>query len=218
MTAPPTVQLGDSDLVKESLSRPEAFAALFDRYSGMLYRYVSRRLGPETADDLVGETFLVAFARRDRYDPAYADARPWLFGIVTKLLSRHHRTEAARYRALLRSPTEERVESPADRVAAGVTARAARPALARALTTSPAAWRRPTWRPPCGSSWSRTGPTPPNPETSCGLSPPRTNCSRPCGTAPGEAPLLEDHRSQRRAGRYGTGDREGRSRPHPLLL
>ncbi|MCG5217790.1 RNA polymerase sigma factor [Streptosporangium sp. KLBMP 9127] len=134
MTAPPTAPTSDGALIAESRADPEAFATLFDRYSGMLYRYVSRRLGPEVAEDLVGETFLVAFARRKHYDVAYADARPWLFGIATKLISRHRRTEAARYRALLRSPAEVIVESPANRVAAGVTAQASRPALARALT------------------------------------------------------------------------------------
>ncbi|MBB2909363.1 hypothetical protein FHS43_000609 [Streptosporangium becharense] len=54
-----------------------------------------------------------------------------MFGIATKLLSRHHRTEAARYRALLRSPVEDTAESPAGRVAASVTAQASRPVLAR---------------------------------------------------------------------------------------
>lgn len=133
MTAPLTAQTRDCDLIDESRTRPEAFAALFDRYSGMLYRYVSRRLGPEIAEDLVGETFLVAFARRSHYDLAYADARPWLFGIATRIVSRHHRTEAARYRALRRSPAEDIAESPDDRVIAGVTAQASRPALARSL-------------------------------------------------------------------------------------
>ncbi|WP_248961697.1 RNA polymerase sigma factor [Sphaerisporangium perillae] len=134
MTAPPTTRgTPDAELIAESRGRPEAFAALFDRYAGMLYRYVSRRLGPEVAEDLVGETFLIAFRRRDHYDLAHPDARPWLFGIVTKLVARHHRAEAARYRALLRSPVETVVEGPADRVAAGVSATAARSALAPAL-------------------------------------------------------------------------------------
>ncbi|MFC4592471.1 RNA polymerase sigma factor [Sphaerisporangium corydalis] len=133
MTAPPTTRSLDSELIAESRTRPDAFAALFDRYSGMLYRYVSRRLGPEVAEDLVGETFLIAFRRRDHYDLTHPDARPWLFGIVTKLVARHHRTEAARYRALMRAPVEHTTESPADRVASGVTATASRPLLAPAL-------------------------------------------------------------------------------------
>jgi RNA polymerase sigma factor (sigma-70 family) len=137
MTAPPRVSACDAELIERSHGDPEAFAALFDRYSAMLYRYVSRRLGPETAEDVVGETFLVAFSKRHRYDLAHQDARPWLFGIATKLVARHHRSEAARYRALRRSPVDGPVEGPAERVAAGVTAWASRPALAAALAGLP---------------------------------------------------------------------------------
>ncbi|MFI6321361.1 RNA polymerase sigma factor [Nonomuraea sp. NPDC050556] len=138
MSAPTTLRGQDSDLIAESLADPEAFAALFDRYSGMIYRYVSKRLGPEPAEDLVGETFLVAFARRKSYDLTYTDARPWLFGIATKLVSRHHRTEAARYRLLLRTPGARDVESPVERVLAGVTAQASRGDLVKALAALPA--------------------------------------------------------------------------------
>ncbi|MEQ4720814.1 sigma-70 family RNA polymerase sigma factor [Nonomuraea sp. B19D2] len=138
MITQPATRGADSELVSASWTEPEAFAELFDRYSAMLYRYVSKRLGPEPAEDLVGETFLVAFSRRKSYDLAYPDARPWLFGILTKLISRHHRKEAARYRALLRAPVDSDVESPADRVAAGVTAQAVRSELAGALAALPA--------------------------------------------------------------------------------
>ncbi|WP_203984942.1 RNA polymerase sigma factor [Sphaerisporangium rufum] len=133
MTAPPTAPGLDAELIAESRTRPETFAVLFDRYSAMLYRYVSRRLGPEVAEDLVGETFMVAFARRDRYDLGRPDARPWLFGIVTKLIARHHRSEAARYRALSRLPMSPDTEPVADRVAAGVSAAASKARLAAAL-------------------------------------------------------------------------------------
>ncbi|MEU7832706.1 sigma-70 family RNA polymerase sigma factor [Nonomuraea sp. NPDC049129] len=138
MITQPATRGADAELVHASLTDPEVFAELFDRYSAMLYRYVSKRLGPEPAEDIVGETFLVAFSRRKSYDPSYPDARPWLFGILTKLVSRHHRTEAARYRALQRAPVDADVESPADRVAAGVTAQASRPELASALAALPA--------------------------------------------------------------------------------
>ncbi|GAB2939358.1 RNA polymerase sigma factor [Nonomuraea fastidiosa] len=138
MITQPAVGGADAELVNASLTEPEVFAELFDRYSAMLFRYASRRLGPEPAEDLVGETFLIAFSRRKSYDLAYPDARPWLFGILTKLISRHHRTEAARYRALLRAPIDHEVESPADRVAVGVSARAVRAELAGALAALPA--------------------------------------------------------------------------------
>lgn len=138
MITQPATRGGDADLVSASWTQPEAFAELFDRYSGMLYRYVSKRLGPEPAEDLVGETFLVAFSRRRSYDLAHPDARPWLFGILTKLISRHHRSEGARYRALARAPMDDHEDSPADRVAAGVSAQAVRPALVSALAALPA--------------------------------------------------------------------------------
>jgi RNA polymerase sigma-70 factor (ECF subfamily) len=99
-----------------------------------VYRYAAQRLGAEVAEDLVGETFLVAFQRRDRFDPAYGDARPWLLGIATNLISRHRRTEAAHYRALLRSPREAPAEEHADRISARVSAAAVRPVLAEALS------------------------------------------------------------------------------------
>ncbi len=137
MTAPPAVQKIDSELIESSLTEPESFALLFDRYSAMLYRYVSRRLGPQAAEDVVGETFLAAFGKRHRYDLSRPDARPWLFGIATKLVARHHRAEAARYRALRRAPLDGPAEGPAERVADGVTALAARPALAAALAALP---------------------------------------------------------------------------------
>lgn len=102
-----------------------------------MYGYGAQRLGGQAAEDLVGETFLVAFERRARFDPAYEDARPWLLGIATKLISRHRRSEAAHYRALLRSPREVPVEGSADLIAARVSAAAARPLLAEALAALP---------------------------------------------------------------------------------
>jgi RNA polymerase sigma factor (sigma-70 family) len=138
MITQPAVRGVDAELISASRTEPEVFAELFDRYSAMLYRYAAKRLGPEPAEDLVGETFLVAFSRRKSYDLSCPDARPWLFGILTKLISRHHRTEGARYRAFQRAPVDLDVESPADRVAAGVTAQAAGPGLAVALAALPA--------------------------------------------------------------------------------
>jgi RNA polymerase sigma factor (sigma-70 family) len=123
----------DAELIAASGREPEAFAGLFDRYSAMVYRYAVRRLGPELADDLVGETFLVAFERRRTFESGYGDARPWLLGIATKLISRHRRSEAARYRAIRRSPREVPPQGPAETVAANVSATATRPLLAEAL-------------------------------------------------------------------------------------
>jgi RNA polymerase sigma-70 factor (ECF subfamily) len=59
---------------------------LFERYFASVHRYISQRLGPDLADDLAAETFVVAFEGRASYDPLRPDARPWLLGIATNLV------------------------------------------------------------------------------------------------------------------------------------
>jgi RNA polymerase sigma factor (sigma-70 family) len=110
------------------------FAELYDRHAGQLYRYAYQRVGAQTAEDLVADTFLAAFQQRATYDAERAEVRPWLFGILTRKLARYYRTEKARYRAFARSaPEPATADGPADEVAARVTAAAARTPLARAL-------------------------------------------------------------------------------------
>ena len=124
---------GDAAIIASSIEEPEHFAALYGRYSGQLYRYAYRRVGPEHAEDVVADTFVAAFRRRDSYDVSRVDARPWLFGIATKEIARWHRAEAARYRAFARTGAAPDDDGMADAVAAAVSARAAGPALAEAL-------------------------------------------------------------------------------------
>lgn len=125
----------DADIVRSSHRSPAAFASLFDRHASAIHRFAARRVGDSLADDLMSETFLIAFERRMTYDLQRANALPWLYGIVTHLLSRHARTEQRRWRAYNRSgnihPPPE--ENDADRVAARVDAAETRSDLARCL-------------------------------------------------------------------------------------
>lgn len=66
----------DAAIIEQSLSTPERFTAIFDRHAAYVQRYIARRLGPQVADDLIAETFLVAFDKRARYDLTRPDARP----------------------------------------------------------------------------------------------------------------------------------------------
>ncbi|MEV4113404.1 RNA polymerase sigma factor [Nonomuraea sp. NPDC049695] len=129
--------VADSEVIASSLDDPERFAAVFDRYAGTLYRYVSFRLGPERAEDLVGETFLIAFRRRHTYDTSYRDARPWLLGIATKLITGHRRAEISRYRAMERQGPAPHVEGPEEAITRDLTARGSRAALLKALAQLP---------------------------------------------------------------------------------
>jgi len=123
----------DAAVIESSWREPERFAVLFDRHAPHIYRYLARRAGRQVADDLVAETFLTAFAKRDRYDLGYSDARPWLYGIATNLVSQHRRDEARQYRIRQGAVAEPEVPDHADRVAAGVTAQAMRAPLDAAL-------------------------------------------------------------------------------------
>jgi len=123
----------DAEALPAPRTGAEFFAAIYDRHAAQLYRYACQRVGEQTAEDLVADTFLAAFQGRELYDADRADARPWLFGILTRKLARHYRTEKARYRAFARSAPETSTESPEDQVAAQVSAVAVRARLAAAL-------------------------------------------------------------------------------------
>ncbi|MET8118031.1 sigma-70 family RNA polymerase sigma factor [Micromonospora sp. NPDC005189] len=122
-------------MIAQSVLVAERFAPLFDRHAGAVHRYLARRIGPE-ADDLLAETFLIAFRRRAAYRPAQVDVRPWLFGIATNLLRRHVRQEERRYRALARATADRPAQpSPADDAEGRVDARSLRRDLSAALAT-----------------------------------------------------------------------------------
>jgi RNA polymerase sigma factor (sigma-70 family) len=137
-TAARPVRADDSAVIEASQTDPEAFAELFDRHARVIHRYIARRLGHQIAEDVVAETFLVAFRRRDRYEPAQADARPWLYGIATHLISQHRRDESRQFRlGQVAAPVSLVEPGHEDRVAGDVTAEAVRGALANALDGLP---------------------------------------------------------------------------------
>jgi RNA polymerase sigma factor (sigma-70 family) len=123
----------DAALVERSWHEPDRFAEVFDRYYDRIHGFVARRLGPSLADDIASETFLIAFDRRRRYDLAQPSARPWLFGIASNLIARHHRAEVRQYRALARAGAIEAVDGHAERVNGRVDAAAQRARLGAAL-------------------------------------------------------------------------------------
>ncbi|WP_046258260.1 RNA polymerase sigma factor [Streptomyces sp. WM6386] len=136
--------LSDASVVERSWEEPDAFEILFHRYADDIHRYVARRLGAEVADDLMAETFVVAFQQRRRYDLSRPQARPWLYGIVTNLVGQHRRAEARRLRAFSRvasTGSGDGGDALADRVVARVGAEHSRAQLAAALAKLPARYR-----------------------------------------------------------------------------
>ncbi len=93
---PDEPELTDARQIELSLADPHAFAALFERHARSVHRYLVKRVGPDNAEDLLGETFVTAFRVRRAYDLARADARPWLFGIATNHARHFWRSELRR--------------------------------------------------------------------------------------------------------------------------
>lgn len=126
-------QATDAEAIRRSLEEPDRFAVLFDRHYGRIFGYVGRRLQADVADDVASEVFLIAFRKRRDYDLDRADAAPWLLGIATNEIRRHHRAEARFYQSLARTGLELVNDGDAERADARITAQAARRRLAAAL-------------------------------------------------------------------------------------
>ncbi|GAA1536713.1 RNA polymerase sigma factor [Dactylosporangium maewongense] len=139
MTQPGAAQGQDAgaDLVEQAKRVPERFTAVFDQHYRQIYAYAARRLGPDLAEDVASETFLVAFDRRHSYDSARAGVRPWLYGIASNLIARHARAETRRYKALAKAVDAQETGDHADAVAGRLDATAVRGRLAEALRRLP---------------------------------------------------------------------------------
>jgi RNA polymerase sigma factor (sigma-70 family) len=127
-------EAADAEIIRASWQSPDRFGALYDRYATVLYGYACLRVGRGSADDVVAETFLAAFAQRHTYDLARSSARPWLFGILTNKIAERSRAEKIHYRAHARAWQNPVVEGIAEQVADQVTAQAQRGRLAVALS------------------------------------------------------------------------------------
>jgi RNA polymerase sigma-70 factor (ECF subfamily) len=73
------------------------FDALFERHYSELRRYVMRRVEDGGVEEVLAETFAVAWRRRDQMP---VPALPWLFGICHKVIANHRRSARRRARLL----------------------------------------------------------------------------------------------------------------------
>lgn len=124
----------DAEIIGRSVHDPACFGVIFERHADEIVRYASARVGPDLAQDVLAETFLAAFGRREHYDSSRADARPWLYGIAVRQIGRHRRAEARARRALARVPAETVSGDFGDRSAERVTAQQLRPCLVGVLS------------------------------------------------------------------------------------
>jgi RNA polymerase sigma factor (sigma-70 family) len=68
-----------------------AFAELYDRHAPPLAAWLRRRSDPDTAQELLAETFAEAWCGRRRFKPERGSPRAWLFGIAQNLLFGYYR-------------------------------------------------------------------------------------------------------------------------------
>jgi RNA polymerase sigma-70 factor, ECF subfamily len=88
-----------------ALSPEQRLEDLFRRCQHTVVSYVARRSEPELIEDIVAETFLVAWRRLDDIP---AEPLPWLLGVARNILATQRRS-ARRRRALLLRLERERV-------------------------------------------------------------------------------------------------------------
>lgn len=127
-------------MIAAAIADPPRFAVIYDRHAGVVFRFLVRRVGRENADELLGETFRIAFERRSSFDLDRPNARPWLYGIATNLVAKHRRSEGRRLRATARIVAEHQPEYLSDAVDA-IDARRALPDLVDAIADLPDAER-----------------------------------------------------------------------------
>ena len=123
----------DDRIIRRSLDEPAVFGDLFERHGSSIFRYVARRVGREVAEDVMSETFLVAFHSRSRFDTGRTDARPWLYGIANNLVHRHFSAETRRFAAMENAPADHISPDAFERVADRLDAIAHVGVLGRAL-------------------------------------------------------------------------------------
>lgn len=68
------------------------FEDLYRETHDAVLGYLTRRVPPSDAADLLAETYLIAWRRRDEL-PAAEGRRPWLFGVARRLLLAHQRRQ-----------------------------------------------------------------------------------------------------------------------------
>lgn len=72
---------------------PQAvFTNLYIDHHDAVLRYAARRADPDTARDIVAETFLVAWRRLADVPRQAADVRPWLYGVARRVLANSERS------------------------------------------------------------------------------------------------------------------------------
>lgn len=92
---PGSIEAQQRQLIEQAKSGDvEAFAALYERYLDMVYRFVYHRVGRSKplAEDLTADVFLRALRRVDRFTWQGTDFGAWLITIARNLIADHFKS------------------------------------------------------------------------------------------------------------------------------
>jgi RNA polymerase sigma-70 factor (ECF subfamily) len=113
------------------MDRADRFDELYREHYAAIVRYARRRADPDTAGDVVAETFLIAWRRLDSVPAEQAAVQPWLYGVARRVLANSERSRRRTHRVAVRLGQHSRDDLVPD--TAGAVAERAR--LAQALAT-----------------------------------------------------------------------------------
>ena len=74
------------------MNAEEQFTSLYQAHHGAILRYAARRTDPDTARDVVAETFLVAWRRLAAVPAEPGQAEPWLYAVARRVLANAERS------------------------------------------------------------------------------------------------------------------------------
>src|SRR5262245_35062385 len=83
------------DMGAPSILSEERFRDVLDQYGQAVHRYITSRVGPEAAEDVMAEVFAAAWKSRAKVvDQGGRNALEcWLVGIASRLIAAHRRVE-----------------------------------------------------------------------------------------------------------------------------
>ncbi len=99
----PPGEAADADLLEQmAAGSREAFAALFRRYHGLVYRFSVQMSGSrDVADDVTQEVFMALAENPARYSPARGSLKAYMYGIARHLVVQRERRSWLRHEVRL---------------------------------------------------------------------------------------------------------------------
>lgn len=99
------------------IERTKRFEAIFDEHAQRVFAYAARRSTPDVANEVVAETFLIAWRKLESVP---VQPLPWLLNVAGKVLANRRRAERRRdafVRTLREAPTFDPTDAVSTRLA-----------------------------------------------------------------------------------------------------